>query len=87
MLLCESVVEEEVRGQSEGWSGMMSAAVRLIRCGPGTDAVVILALVGCWAKDGVSESAVGRRTRQAMQTGEAVGLQYMMGSGWKAGQG
>lgn len=56
---------------------MMSAAVRLIRCGPGTDAVVILAPVGCWAEHGESETAVERLSSQAMQAGEVVGLPYM----------
>jgi hypothetical protein len=42
--------------------------------GRGTDAGVILALVECWAKDGVSETAVGRSDGQALWTGEAGGL-------------
>ena len=46
--------------------------------GRGTDAAVELALVECWAKDGVSETAVGRSSGQALCTGEDGG--WYMGS-------
>ena len=45
--------------------------------GRSTDAGAILALVGCWAKDGVSETAVGRSRGRALSTGEEGGLDDM----------
>lgn len=50
---------------------MSAAAVRLIRCGGVTQTLGCrgLTVMGCWAPGGVSETAVGRGSRQAMQIG------------------